>query len=282
MFKVKYFPLFALFPICLIFLYGKFIESRWIKVKDTKIEISGTDSNKFDIRIVHLTDFHLGSDVSLDYLRSVFHQAVNQKPDLICLTGDYKTSGLIKNKAEYIDAIKILTAAAPTYACPGNHDGGLWARERGGTPNVDEIKFVLESAGVLFLENATSKIKIRKANIIIGGLGDIWADRCEPEKIEKDLDTSNVNLKIILTHNPDSKIQTKKLKWDLILAGHTHGGQLYIPLIGAPFAPIQDKKFVNGLYEYNGGKIYVSPGIGNLHGMRINCRPEISILDVKN
>jgi uncharacterized protein len=51
-------------------------------------------------------------------------------------------------------------------------------------------------------------------------------------------------------------------------------------VIGTPFAPIEDKRYVNGLYEYNGGRLYVTPGIGNLHGLRFNCRPEISVLEL--
>jgi uncharacterized protein len=75
--------------------------------------------------------------------------------------------------------------------------------------------------------------------------------------------------------------QVKGLKWDLLLAGHTHGGQFYFPFIGTPFAPVNDRKFVNGVFEYEKGKMYVSPGVGNLHGVRINCRPEISVLELK-
>lgn len=178
--------------------------------------------------------------------------------------------------------MKILSSAAPTFACPGNHDGGIWARQRGGYPNIDEIKSILSEGKVVLLENESAEITIRNHKIIIGGLGDIWAGRCVPDDIQEAFDSTKSELRIILTHNPDSKIKTKNLKWDIILAGHTHRGQFSLPILGTPFAPVNDKKYVNGLYEYMGGSLYVSPGIGNLHGLRINCRPEISILEIRN
>ena len=66
--------------------------------------------------------------------------------------------------------------------------------------------------------------------------------------------------------------------WDLMLSGHTHGGQLWIPFIGAPFAPVRDKRFVKGLVRWQNRWVHVTKGVGNLHGMRLNCPPEVSLL----
>jgi uncharacterized protein len=260
--------------------YARFIEPRWIRIKTTQIAIGDREGGGLDVRIVHLTDLHLSPEVSIAYLRKVFREAAAQRPDLICLTGDYITDRLTM-KTEYTDALKILSSAAPTFACPGNHDGGLWARKRGGYPYVDEVKAVFVDAGIAFLENETASLEIRDSKIIVAGLGDLWAGRCAPEEIQGVLDSTRADLKVILTHNPDSKTKVKGLKWDLLLAGHTHGGQFYFPFIGTPFAPVNDRKFVNGVFEYEKGKMYVSPGVGNLHGVRINCRPEISVLELK-
>ena len=86
---------------------------------------------------------------------------------------------------------------------------------------------------------------------------------------------------IVLSHNPDSKELLKKYDWDLMCCGHTHGGQLVIPLIGfRPFLPVIDKSFPEGLLSWGKRHVHISRGIGNLHGLRFNCRPEISILNV--
>ena len=84
---------------------------------------------------------------------------------------------------------------------------------------------------------------------------------------------------VLLSHNPDTKEGVASRHWELMLSGHTHGGQLRVPWLGAtPFAPVRDKRFVAGLHRWNDRWIHITKGIGNVYGMRINCPPEISFL----
>ena len=86
-------------------------------------------------------------------------------------------------------------------------------------------------------------------------------------------------LRLVLNHNLDAKHDFADCDWVLMFCGHTHGGQLRIPLIGgAPFAPVRDHAFVAGLNPWRGRKIFITRGVGNLHGMRFNCHPEVSLL----
>jgi predicted MPP superfamily phosphohydrolase len=86
-------------------------------------------------------------------------------------------------------------------------------------------------------------------------------------------------LTVLLSHNPDVKEEVAPRHWQLMLSGHTHGGQLRVPWLGAtPFAPVRDKRFVAGLHRWNDRWIHVTKGVGNVYGMRINCPPEISFL----
>jgi predicted MPP superfamily phosphohydrolase len=87
-------------------------------------------------------------------------------------------------------------------------------------------------------------------------------------------------LRILLNHNPDAKDLVRSYEWDLMLCGHTHGGQVCLPFIGAPFAPVRDKRYLHGLYAWNKRWLHISSGVGNLHGIRFNCRPEVSLLTV--
>ncbi|MBW8888841.1 MAG: phosphodiesterase YaeI [Fibrobacteres bacterium] len=256
--------------------YACFVEPHWIRVRQTPIRIA---SVPYSWRIVHLTDLHLSPAVSLDYLEGAFRQAIAQRPDLICITGDFFTDRL-EGREAYAATLRILSRAAPTFACPGNHDGGKWAHARGGPSDPAELRGLLKEAGIRLLENEDTILTLPAGRILIGGLGDIWAERCDPGLIRADFDSSSAPLKILMTHNPDSKSRAAAIRWDLLLAGHTHGGQFSLPFVGTPLAPVGDKRFVNGLYSYTGRPFYVSPGVGNLHGVRFNCRPEISVLDL--
>lgn len=84
----------------------------------------------------------------------------------------------------------------------------------------------------------------------------------------------------MLCHNPDAKDKLRASAWDLMLCGHTHGGQLRLPGIGRPFAPVRDVRYVEGLRPWEGRLIHITRGIGNLHGLRFNCRPEINLLNL--
>ena len=262
-----------------ILAYAKFIEPHWIRIRSVPIEIGASSHPAIKLKIAHLSDLHYSNAVGLEYLESAFKETVKQKPDIICLTGDYISDRLI-NRDDYAKALRILSDGAPTFACPGNHDGGVWAGERRGYPDVKVVEGLMIEAGVVFLENEVVEIKVNGISVAVGGVGDLWAGRLDSESIKHKINGSQSDIKVLLSHNPDSKTELRDIKRDILLCGHTHGGQLSLPVIGTPFAPIRDMKYVNGLQEYDGGKIYVTPGIGNLHGIRFNCRPEISVLDI--
>ena len=87
---------------------------------------------------------------------------------------------------------------------------------------------------------------------------------------------------ILMCHNPDAKDILKPFFWNLMLAGHTHGGQFVVPFTKfAPFAPVADKSIVEGLHSWDKSRyIHVTKGVGNLYGLRFNCRPEISLIQL--
>lgn len=219
----------------------------------------------------------LGSDVPLEFIREACARAVQEGPDLFCLTGDFITDYLSR-PGEYAEVLRILSAAAPAFAVTGNHDGGWWARERGGYPTPGEVGNLLRDGGIRWLDNRMEEIELKGRKVAVAGLGDLWAGHCRPDAIAAALAASRADLRLLLVHNPDVKDQVDTLAWDLLLAGHTHGGQLVLPVVGAPFAPVRDKSMIKGLYEWRGRKIHVSPGIGNLHGIRLFSPPEISVL----
>jgi predicted MPP superfamily phosphohydrolase len=165
-------------------------------------------------------------------------------------------------------------------ACLGNHDGGSWIAARGGPRELGTMIDFLNSAGIDVLVNQSRIITLGGRDLIVGGAGDLWTEHFQPDRLRDALPRTPHPPVVLLSHNPDSKDALRDLPWDLMLSGHTHGGQLVLPGLGTPFAPVRDQRFVSGLHEWEGRQIHITRGVGNLHGVRFNCRPEVSLLEL--
>ena len=256
--------------------YARVVEPRWLKITRVCLALLPPRAELDGITLLHVSDLHHSDAVSLRYLRRALERAVRLRPDLILLTGDYITTKIEDQR--FLEVLRLLPQAAPTLACPGNHDGGRWAQAMAGYPTTVPIKGLLEAAGIQYLENAFVLVPIKGVAIAVGGMGDWWAKNCQPEAIQAGFNAARADVKLLLSHNPDSKARLRGLDWDLMLSGHTHGGQFRLPLIGAPFAPIKDQSCLVGLCADGNRWIHVTAGIGNVHGLRFNCRPEISVI----
>src|SRR4029453_2524685 len=100
---------------------------------------------------------------------------LNQKPDVICLTGDFITFRHDFDSQAYIRALKRLTDAAPTFAVLGNHDGGSWARYRRGNSDHSVVERILEESGVRLLHNRSERVLVRNERLTLAGVGDLWS-----------------------------------------------------------------------------------------------------------
>lgn len=253
--------------------YMHFGEAQWLEINERKAELTRGGA---EVRILHLSDFHASSAVSLDFIREAVELGLSLKPDLVCLTGDFITNKY-KDYATYASILRRFSETVPTFACMGNHDGGFWAK-RWGYPDWKHVGKLLRDAQAQILYNAAHEIEVKGRRFQLVGVGDLWAKELDAKKA---FSTTTKALKtILLSHNPDSKEQLGGYNWDLMLCGHTHGGQLRLPILGTPFAPVKDKRYVEGLKPWRDRLIHVSKGVGNLHGMRFNCRPEVSLLRV--
>jgi predicted MPP superfamily phosphohydrolase len=262
--------------------YAYLVEPVWLKVRTVPITISNADHRPLqkNLRIVHISDLHWGEFVSHKYLTDAFKVVAAQKPDLVLMTGDYVAWRLIMRE-DYKKALEVFSRAYPTYAVPGNHDGGEWSGPGGGYYNTDSIAEFMTSAGIHYLQNEYACPEIKSMKICIGGLGDLTGGFTHPEMFVDEYDKTPADLHIMLLHNPDAKVSVKDNKWDLMLAGHTHGGQVTLPVIGSPWVRVQNTKEVRGLFTYTGRPLHITPGVGSSQRrLRLNCRPEISVLEV--
>ena len=230
------------------------------------------------VRILHLSDLHASPAVPFSLIEKSVELGLEAKPDVICLTGDFVTDDSAFDEAEYARILRRLSSAAPIFASLGNHDGGDWSEWAGGFKDTSVVRALLSAGNVPLLHNRCEIVRVRDQSIRFAGVGDLWSD-----DVDGDLAFSNVsadNPAILLAHNPDTKDVLADRPWDLMLSGHTHGGQVVLPMVGERFVPVRDKRFIAGLKQWNGRQVYVTRGVGSIRGVRVNCRPEVTVLDL--
>jgi predicted MPP superfamily phosphohydrolase len=228
---------------------------------------------KHPLRVLLLADLHESLLTPLDLIADAVDLGLAQKPDLILLPGDFIT-GKRDNFTEYGKVLGRLAKYSPTFATFGNHDGGVWASQHGGYSDSLTVQAFLEDCGITTLKNENRKVHLTGQTVMLVGIDDPWSGTVNPVKAFKDVSKAEYAV-IVASHNPDSKELLGENQWDLMCSGHTHGGQGI-----SAFAPVNDKRFVEGLCRYEQGPIYVTRGIGSFLGIRINCPPEVAILDL--
>jgi predicted MPP superfamily phosphohydrolase len=257
--------------------YGKLLESQWLEVTEKEVPIGRLGG---PARILHLSDLHAGDDTPFETLERAIDLGLREQPDVVCLTGDYISRGHLPDMDRYQDVLRRLTRQIPTFASFGNHDGGLWSAQAGGLSDVDSIHRHFEAAGVMCLHNDAALATTPGGRLNMVGIGDLWANDVAPPAAFaklKDRDRPTV----VLSHNPDTTKVLDAYPADLQLSGHTHGGQVVVPILGAaPFAPVSDRRFIAGLYRHRDRYVHVTRGVGSIMGIRFACRPEVSVLQL--
>jgi len=225
---------------------------------------------------VFFSDLHAGSpNIDEDYIKRLVTRINSQNPDLILIGGDLAINNILggqKIPFETVSKIlKNLNAPLGKYAVLGNHD---WWND------TDEIINGLLEAGIETLENNSRLVEIENENFYLVGIGDHSTGHSDTEKSFVDI-TRDVPI-VTFMHDPASLLDLKK-KFQLAFAGHMHGGQVYIPGVGAPITPGKaPKEWAKGWIDLPIGKLFVSTGIGtSILPVRFNALPEFVVLDLK-
>lgn len=258
-------------------MYAFGVEPNWLErtYYQVKLPCKGLASG---VRILHLSDFHASSAVPFTLIESAVEMGLEAKPNVICLTGDFVTDAAPFDRAEYARILRRLSTAAPVFATLGNHDGGSWSASIGGFKDSSVIRGLLGASNVALLDNRSEVVRVRDQSVRFAGVGDLWSGG-----VDADLAFVDVRPEapvILLAHNPDTKDMLRDRPWDLMLSGHTHGGQVVLPLVGERFVPVRDKRFIAGLKHWDGRQVYITRGVGSIRGVRVNCRPEVTVLDL--
>ncbi len=275
--------------------YSRFVEPGRLDICAVDVRLPRAHLTS-PIRILLLSDFHWSAAVSLAFIGKAIACGLKQRPDLICITGDFITAGEKHDLRQYERLLRSLPAEAPALTVLGNHDGGIWSRKQGGFHSNLEVTTTLRNAGMIVLHNDSHVLRIRQNKLTIVGIADLWSGMFDAQAAFKKLGDElagepaevpgdsppkrDSGATIVLSHNPDTKDVLGQYRWDLMLSGHTHGGQIVLPLIGAPIVPVHDRRYVAGLNSWRDRLVYTTRGVGSLYGIRFNCRPEVSILNL--
>jgi uncharacterized protein len=221
-------------------------------------------------RIVFLTDTHVAGFVRRDFYREVVAQTNRIAPDLILLGGDFVTfSRDIPLLGEQL--LDGLEARDGKYAILGNHD--YWA---GGK----EVRAVMEAHGVQFVINKSATIERNGATLPLIGIDEIY--RGEPDVNAAFAGVSAFGPCLGITHHPDMVEELGGRRVDLLLCGHTHGGQIRVPFFGSLVVPSKhEDRYAQGFHRVSGALMYVSRGIGAIPPVRILCKPEIATFTLR-
>ena len=255
--------------------WAREVEPFWLDLHDVPLTIPGLPRAFDGLRVAQLTDLHMDDHVPLAYLRRVIERVNAAKPDIVLITGD-----VVNHSMEWIDPAAELLAGldAPRFVSFGNHDYVPWnARPGPFTVIADPLEIALRDTGCTVLRNRASSIDRGGEKLWIVGIEDLWSTRFSPADAFQGLDGRKLTI-LTMSHNPDSAPHVVPYLPRLILAGHTHGGQIRVPLLGAPLLPLVDRRFDQGLFALeNACQMYVSRGVGFLMRARFCCRPEVPV-----
>jgi uncharacterized protein len=220
------------------------------------------------LKILHLSDIHFTGKIGKAYFREVVRVCNELQPDLIALTGDYADAN---SCIDWIpDTLGQLSARYGVYYVMGNHDIYI---------DTHRLREVMNLSGLIDLGSRCKPVLIRGESVILAGNELPWI---APAADLSRLGTSSAQggpVRIVLAHAPDQIEWARSNGADLMLCGHTHGGQLRFPIVGAIFMPsYYGVKFDCGLYHLPPTILHVTRGVSGKHPLRWNCMPEISLL----
>jgi len=271
--------------ICLS-LYARFIEVYWLKTTQPKYDFPTINE---PIKIIWLSDLQVGNHKKESWLEKIITQIERGDPDLIILGGDIiDNEGSFIDETIYLEPLRQISQKYKMYYIMGNHEYGIGdgAKDNSSRRTANrsqEVKVKMADLGIVLLQNNLTCPTIKQQKICLFGLDEIW-------EVEPDFDElKNWNQTyplIMLTHNPDGVLSwPKELPYpQLTLAGHTHGGQVWLPGYGplGYAGIILGKDYYRGAKKYEGADIYISIGAGESGGaVRFGARPELTSLTIE-
>jgi predicted MPP superfamily phosphohydrolase len=254
------------------YLYTRFIEPNQVSIERLSLKIPRLDPAFDGFKIVHISDLHIDEWMTEARLARALAPIHSEKPDVIAMTGDFVYRSDKTLSFALPEALLRLAAPEGVFAVLGNHDHWI---------DPDYVRRLLKQGGVQELRNSVQTIRRGDAHLQMAGVDDIWEEQDDLERVIDRLDETSVC--ILLAHEPDfADTSAPTGRFDLQLSGHSHGGQVRLPFLGAPVLPEFGKKYPHGLYQIANMYQYTNRGLGMLPPrVRLFCPPEITVITLR-
>lgn len=245
-----------------------FDEANSLTIEEVEIPLRRLPENLDGLRIAHLSDIHHSPYTDIDHISAAIEKTNRLHPDIVMLTGDF-----VSHEPEYAapmaEALAFLESEFGSYACLGNHDH--WT-------DAELVTRELEMNGVRVLINEGERKTVRGASFWIAGVDDYMVGKTDVRAALEG--SSDEEFKLLLAHNPVIVRQAARHEIDLVLSGHTHGGQVKIRDDEKRILP--KRRLTSGLHRRYDTQIYITRGIGTVVlPVRYQCPPEISMITLK-
>jgi predicted MPP superfamily phosphohydrolase len=252
--------------------YAFLVEPLWLQVTRTRIHVRGLHPDLEGFRIALLTDLHAGEGTPLWLIRRAARLVMRERPHLIAVTGDLAADDA-PSFAPVLSTLTELDAPQGVWTVPGNHDYTVgierWRAEVARQPNLRD------------LTNGAEMRRVGAARLCVAGVDDFSKGNPRldalPPPEERDFT-------LLLAHDPDQAEKARRAydAVDLIVSGHTHGGQVRLPFVGALRNPSEfEELYEEGLRRRPWTQVYTSRGVGTVHiPVRFLCRPEVAVLEL--
>jgi len=262
---------------CGVGLYTFEIEPHWVTVVERDLPVKDLPPALAGARMVQVSDFHVGPEVSDEYLVGCLEKVAALRPDILVFTGDFLTYSQPRGDAQFGQLRDVLAhlpqGRLATLGILGNHDyGRAWSE-----PAVAvRVAAVAERAGVRVLRNSCATVE----GLDFVGVDDLWSGQADPVRA---LDGRSGGAAVVLCHNPDTLDMRPWAGYQgWILCGHTHGGQCKPPFLPPPLLPVRNRLYTAGEIPLaDGRRLYINRGLGHLLQVRFNVRPEITAFSLR-
>jgi uncharacterized protein len=254
-------------------LYAREVEPRLLEVVRLDLTLPRLTAAFDGYRIVQIGDLHLDDWAKPARLHRIAEMANAENPDLIAITGDFASySARRLDTDRLVGALRRLSATDGVLAILGNHDY---------LTDVKLIRRCIREAGLTELLNEFVTLGRGGPELHVAGIDDVMEGRSRLDLLLRDLPASGAA--VLLAHEPDfADVAAATGRFDLQLSGHSHGGQVRVPLLGKAVLPPFSQRYTRGLHRVGGMLVYTNRGLGTVHArLRFGCRPEITALTLR-